>query len=607
MPTSNDRQRNDPGLGLALRIVDDGWEEVRSSLFVQRQLGISPSRLPEVSLGESQRRSEVGLNLLRRLDALDTSALPHELALTLRLVRFRAQTWSREADWYWTVVDPMGVGFFGLFLPTAYCGGYLLSLVHDHLAAFSFKNSGDADRYLALLADYARLINQFVERTAGQAERGMRMPKVQVPQARTLLRQFQSGILEIIGATPKRVGATGGAYFVRELECRVDASVRPAFDRALVGLSDDYLEHAPDGVGLGQYAAGPEIYAELAKFHTTLDITAEQLHARGHARMAKIQKQKTEVRAELGFEGDDTAFIARLNQDRRWRTDTIEGVMRVFHRYIDRLKPLFSHYFSESFKASYDVAPLAEALQGSMTYGYFDPPRQDHGEGLYLFNAANLTKRGLFILGALTYHELVPGHHLHLATQQENDALHPLRQYSLITAYNEGWAEYAATLAGEIGMYEEPEERYGRLIMDAFFTTRLVVDTGMNALGWSLERARDYMRQYSGMSEGEILTESVRYSCDIPGQALAYKAGDAEILALRERMRRALGEHFDLKCFHSAVLGPGALPMPVLGWHVDYEIRNLLLRPGVRQTIAAADTGNDNGAKRAPSNDSAYR
>jgi uncharacterized protein (DUF885 family) len=214
-----------------------------------------------------------------------------------------------------------------------------------------------------------------------------------------------------------------------------------------------------------------------------------------------------------------------------------------------------------------------------MTFGYYDAPRPHRKEGLYLFNSANLTKQALFNIGALTYHELVPGHHLHMATQVENPLLHPFRRCCIVNAYNEGWAEYAATFAGEIGMYEQPEERYGRLVMDAFLTCRLVVDTGMNVLGWSLERARDYMRAHGGMAEAEVLTESVRYSCDLPAQALAYKLGDVQILALRDRMREALGVRFDLKEFHSAILGPGALPMPELEWHVEHEIERLSGRP----------------------------
>ena len=205
-----------------------------------------------------------------------------------------------------------------------------------------------------------------------------------------------------------------------------------------------------------------------------------------------------------------------------------------------------------------------------MTFGYYDEPRHDRREGLYFFNSLNLTKQSLFNVGALTYHELMPGHHLQITGQQENEALHPLRANSSVNADNEGWVEYAATLAGEIGMYDQPEERYGRLGMDAFLTCRLVVDTGMNVLGWSLERARTYMREHSGMEETEILTESIRYSCDIPDQALAYKLGDTQILLFRQRAMAALGPQFDLKEFHSAILTPGAFPLPALEWHMSW-------------------------------------
>jgi uncharacterized protein (DUF885 family) len=304
-------------------------------------------------------------------------------------------------------------------------------------------------------------------------------------------------------------------------------------------------------------------------------LTPEQVHAKGVERIAQIEQSMQSIRAELGFKGDADTFLARLNADPRWRAATVEGVKGVFQRYIDRLKPHFARCFRSTPRAEYSIEALPEALQGSMTFGYYDAPRPHRPTGLYLFNSSNLTKQALFNVGALTYHELVPGHHLHLCTQRESSSLHPLQRFSFVNAYNEGWAEYAATLAGEIGMYEEPEERYGRLVMDAFLSCRLVVDTGMNVLGWSLERGRDYMRRHSGMAEAEILSESLRYSCDLPAQALAYKLGDVEILGMRERMRAALGSRFDLKDFHAAVLGTGALPLTDLDWYVERETRRL--------------------------------
>lgn len=563
----------------ALGIADDAWNELQRSPYIRQQVGIAPVRMPDISLEEVRRHSAVGRELVRRVDDVNLSELPREIKLTLRLVRFRALTWSKEADWYWTVLDPLGVGFFGMFLPSAYCGGFLLNTVNGLLASFRFLESGDIDGYLALVTDYGRLVEQFAARTIAQAERGMRMPKAQVEPARSLLSGFKSGLRDALGVTPERLGDLMEAGVTAELERRIVKDIEPAYDRAIGALSDDYFGRAPEDVGLRQYPGGGQIYADLVKIHTTLDASPEEVHARGHRRMSEIAASMSAIRNELGLDDNDEAFSNHLNQQASWRAHTTEGVAAFFQRYIDRLKPRIAEYFELLPSAPYGVAPLPRALEGSMTYGYYAVPRGEHPEGRYLFNSANLTKQPLHTLGSLTYHELAPGHHLHLATQQENTSLHPFNRYSFVNAYSEGWAEYAATLAGEMGMYEQPEERYGRLVFDALLTCRLVVDTGMNSLGWSLERAREYMRKHTAMTEAEIRSESLRYSCDIPGQSLAYKLGETHILMLRARMMRARGEDFSIKDFHAAILGPGALPLQDLEWHIENEIDRLAASP----------------------------
>jgi uncharacterized protein (DUF885 family) len=564
-------QTSNVTLRTALSIIQTAWQELQRSPYVQQRMGGATEQLPDLSLGEAERRSAVGRSLLKLLESLEWHALPHDVALTLRLVRFWAATWSQDAARYWTVIDPRGMGSYGLFLPTAYCGGMVLNLIHQQFSAFSFREPPDGDRYMALVGDYARLVDQFAERTAGQAERGIRMPKVQVQQARGLLRSFKVGSREAILGTAQRNESVLTRNFAHRLESHICQSIEPAFDRALAGLSEEYLRKAPDEVGMGQYPGGTQLYAELLKFHTTQDLTPEHVHRCGLERIGEIDSSMSAIRGALGFRGDDFAFRSQLDQDSRWRATTPVEITAFFERYIARLRPFLSSLFSVIPAAPYGVAPLPEALQASMTFGFYDAPSKGRNRGVYVFNPANLSKHALFNVAALVYHELMPGHHLQFAIQQENADLNPVHTYSFVNAYMEGWAEYAATLVGELGMYESPEERYGRLVMEAFLTTRLVVDTGMNALGWSLEKARGYMRAHSCMPEAEILTETVRYSCDIPGQALAYKLGDAEILELRERVRCLLGPHFDLKEFHGWVLRCGAVPIPDLIWHVEHE------------------------------------
>jgi uncharacterized protein (DUF885 family) len=552
-------------IAAAQRVVDDAWNELQRAPHVQARIGHYPAGLPDVSYTEAQRRSAVGCRILRDIESLDSHAFPSDLALTLRLARFQAHIWSKQADWYWLVIDPMGIGCFGLFLPTAYCGGWLLNAIRGRLTSFAIANDADADDYLILVAEYARLIDQFSERTVGQAQRGVRMPKVQVLQARALLAGYKKNVRETFGNVSAR---TGPESVAREIDRLIGKLIDPAFDRALAVLSDGYLGQAPDDVGIGQYPGGVELYAELVRIHTTLDLTPEQVHEQGHEGMSRIQVAMSAIRQELGYEGDKATFPRWLMSQAKWHASSAEEVVVAFQRCLQRITPLLGSYFSTMPRTSCGVAPLPEALESSMTFGFYDPPRGDRDRGIYFFNADNMTKKPLVNIPALAYHELLPGHHLQFSSQQENETLHPFRRFSFVTAYAEGWAEYAATFAGELGMYELPEERYGRLMMDALLTSRLVVDTGMNVMDWSLERAQDYMREYSGMEVTEIRTESVRYSCDIPAQALAYKVGDAHIIGLREQMRQVLGARFSSRGFHDAVLNAGAIPLTDLAWYV---------------------------------------
>lgn len=559
----------------AAHVIDEAWAELQRRPYVQSRIGAALVGLPDLSYAEAQRRSRVGQALLLRLAGLAESEMPHEVAIPLRLVRYWAKVWAREADWYWRVLDPCGIGYFGLFLPTAYCGGFLLNTVHGQLAAFTFQTAEDGERYLARVSDYARLIDQFAERTAGQAARGIRMPKSQVHQAQRLLAGWRKGVREALTAALVRMPASSRAGVEKEVSRCIEQEIKPAFDRAAAGLGAAYLEQAPDEVGMRQYPGGAELYSDLVKLHTTRELTPDQVHELGVVRMAQIERAMRDIQVGFGFKGSPAEFVEHLRNDRQWRAANVEEVEAFFQRYLERIQPQLRTVFWTLPLAACAAESLPQALQASMTFGYYDGPRRDRESGVYLFNAANLIANSLINVPSLTYHELVPGHHLHVATQQENARLHPSSVHTILTAFNEGWAEYAAALAGELGMYAEPQALYGRLAADAMLTCRLVVDTGMNALGWSLEQARAYMREHSGLAEGEIQTESLRYSCDIPGQALAYKAGDTEIFRMRQQMREALGPRFDLRDFHAAVLGAGPLPLPDLEWHVRHETRKL--------------------------------
>ena len=554
-------------MNLALKIIDDVTAEVNRSPLAGLAKGIMPTRLPDISYDEAVRVAALGEALLRRMETIDVAALPGDLGLTFEVARVQARTWSRAEAWYWLIVD---IGFLVAFLPTVYGGGYLLNNLKPIFANYPVSSGGDQHRYLALVQDYARLVLQMAERTRGQWERGIVIPKAQLESCAPLMRQSRGAAAAHLAVSPDRVSGTDAADFVAQVQHLIDGAVMPAFD-ALIALLEDpaYVADAPEAVGLGQYPGGKEVYAELVKIHTTLELTPEEVHERGYERMRQVRSQMRDLLEQAGFDGEPKAYLDALTLDRAWRAETPEEIASFFQRYIDRMAPRIDEMFRFRPEAGYDVKPLAPELTGSMTFGYYSMPSPHQPEGTYLFNAVNLSHAALANIGALNYHELVPGHHFHIASQNENEELHELRKQPTFTAYNEGWAEYAATLAGELGMYEEPADRFGRLMMDAFLTSRLVVDTGMNTLGWSLEQARAYMHEHSFMSEREIDSETLRYSCGIPGQALAYKLGDTFLLEQRERMRAARGEDFDIRDFHDLVLKPGALPLPLVARNIE--------------------------------------
>jgi uncharacterized protein (DUF885 family) len=338
-------------------------------------------------------------------------------------------------------------------------------------------------------------------------------------------------------------------------------------------FDEGYRAAAPAAVGLGQYPGGPEAYRFLVRLHTSLDgLTPEEAHRRGLAEVARIATEMAEVRATLGSELPAGEFHRSLRSDPRFLAASAEEVGERLMRPVRAIEPLVERWFVETPEAPYGVARLDPALEAGMTFGYYQWPLPGEPRGTYYFNGSSLGERPLIGAASLIYHELVPGHHFQIALQTENPALPAFRRNAFPIAFVEGWAEYASALAGEMGLYQDPHDRYGRLAMDMFLSCRLVVDTGMNALGWSREQALEFLRDRVLESDTQLATETLRYAVDIPAQALAYKTGALAIRDLRRRAEEALGPRFDVRRFHQAVLGHGAMPLEVLAEHVDWWI-----------------------------------
>jgi prolyl oligopeptidase len=335
-------------------------------------------------------------------------------------------------------------------------------------------------------------------------------------------------------------------------------AVYPAFASMLACLESGYPARS-ERLGLSALPDGAEAYRYCIRQHTTTEHSAEEIHRIGLEEVASIREEMKSI-----AKGDVGAFMAKLKADPanffRSREELLEAARSDYARCLAALPRAFSRLP----RTGCEVKAIEEYRERDSVGAFYYPPDEKlTRKGIYYANTFGPERRPRFNLRALTVHEAVPGHHLQIALAMELEGIPRFRRQSSFTAYVEGWALYSERLADELGLYEDDLQRFGMLTYQAWRAARLVVDTGLHALGWTREQAIRYFMDHIALSETEVLNEVDRYLI-WPGQALAYMMGKREIWALREEARASLGARFDLKAFHDVVLRNGALPLPTL-------------------------------------------
>lgn len=538
--------------------------QLEQNPLVQVQRGLEVRKLPDYSY-EGNTRDTARLRSLReRLARVDPKGLTHEEWLSREILDVQLARGIEFHDHYWTS-----------FQVTPYSSPFLP--LHQVFREFTFKTVQDRERYLDLLKQYARAMGQLRSNLETQRAKGILLPRAEIDPVvaliRSILRKPEESPFAVSSGRLEKFYPEGARGFQAQVLETVETRMKPSLEAVAAVLdSPEYRKAAPERVGVGQYPGGLEAYRYLVRLHTSLEATPEEIHKRGLDEVARLNGRLEEVRGKVGFEGDLEAFRRFLKTDPRFFVKTPEEVAERLMAPVRRAEPRIQDFFLRTPKAPYGVARLEPELEGSVTYGYYRQPAPGRPEGDYLFNGSKLGERSMLSAAALIFHELVPGHHFQISLQLENEGLSEFRKNNYPTAYVEGWAMYASGLAEEMGGYSDPYDLAGWLANDLFLSSRLVVDTGMNALGWTREQAIDYMKRNTFESETQIGTETLRYAVDIPAQALAYKMGASKIRELRARAERELGGKFDVRRFHAAVLGSGAMPLSVLEKHVDWWI-----------------------------------
>jgi uncharacterized protein (DUF885 family) len=369
----------------------------------------------------------------------------------------------------------------------------------------------------------------------------------------------------------------------RQVRALISDSVIPAFRRFATFLREVYLPGCRTTLGASDLPQGAAYYAHVLRHHSTLDLSAEQIHATGRREVARIQAEMHAVIERSGFRalGNKaqrfSAFLRYLRTDPRFYHRSAEELVDGYRVIAKRVDAHLPKLFRVLPRLPYGVRAMESAIAPSSPTAYYYHGSAANGvAGTFVANTHKLDSRPRYEMVPLTLHEAVPGHHLQIGLAQELTNVHAWRRDKSYTAFVEGWALYAERLGLEMGpdggLYKDPYDDFGRLTYEMWRAMRLVVDTGLHSKSWTRAQAIDYMLSHSALTQENVEREVDRY-ISWPGQAVAYKLGELKIRALRAEAQKALGKTFDIRAFHDVVLGQGAVPLGLLEEQVRRWIR----------------------------------
>lgn len=448
--------------------------------------------------------------------------------------------------------------------------GHPASEVAQTLGAMPMRTEADRDDVLSRLRAVPELFDQAIELLHEAVSLGATPPAVTLRDVPASLAAhlangddatrspLLAGIRERPGAPP-----AGEDQLLAEAAAVVRERIDPALRRLLDHVTSQYLPAARESIGMAALPDGAAWYAERVRTYTTTDLTPQEIHDLGLAEVARVGAAMDEVMAATGATGTRQAFATFLRTDERFQLATEEDLLRAYRDIAKRIDHHVARLFRTMPRLPFAVVAIPPEAAASAPMAHYLPGSLEQGRaGQFFANTSNLAARPSWNMESVCLHEAVPGHHMQIALAQELD-LPPFRANGLFTAYVEGWGLYCEGLGEELGMYTDPYQRFGALDAEMLRSIRLVLDTGLHALGWGRQQAIDYFLEHSVTPEHEVVVEVDRY-ITLPGQALAYKVGERRITALRAEAAAAAGAAFDLRDFHDEVLRHGALPLDLL-------------------------------------------
>jgi uncharacterized protein (DUF885 family) len=465
----------------------------------------------------------------------------------------------------------------------AYSGFHLIP---NHLGQQTqISSAGDAAAYVRRLEALPAYYRTEISNARRGIATGFTQPRPTVLIVEAIVEKqlarppSEDPLMEPVAALPASFSpADKSAFRARVLDLVVHQA-RPAEASLLAFLKTEYLPAARASLSIRDVPGGEAYYRWSVRAHTTTTLTPEQIHTIGEQEVVRIRAEMESLIRETGFTGSFKAFQTFLRTDPQFYVATREALLERNARFNKRVDGLLPKEFGRLPRLPFTIREIPRDSEESATTAYYQGGSPALGiAGSFMVNTSHLDQRPLYELPALALHESEPGHHLQIALAQELEGVPRFRREADMTAFVEGWGLYAEQLGVEMGAYQTPYERFGRLSYDMWRACRLVADTGIHWLRWTRDQARACFADNTALAPKNIEVELDRY-IGWPGQALAYKIGELKILELRRRAEAALGARFDVRRFHDAVLLEGPLPLDLLSERIDGFIASEARRP----------------------------
>lgn len=541
-------------------IIDDHWQySLKEDPITAGRMGVTDynHRLPGVAPEDLARRLKAEQQFLARLNRIDAKQLSEPDRVNLDLLTWVLRN-STESNQLFLHRIPFNT-FYSF---------WSAALQANHGLAMS--KASDYEDYIKRIEDFGRYFDENIANMRRGIEDGFVLPKIVVqgvaptvraqvkedPEKSNLYKPFENMPATISEKEQRRLSA-GGRQAIK------DAAI-PAIARVADFLEGDYLQAATETLAAEQLPGGKDYYRHAIKTYVTLEMDPAEIHRIGLAEVKRIRAEMDQLIKQSGFQGSFEEFTEFLRTDPRFYAGAPQDLLKEASYIAKRIDYRLPEFFGKLPRLPYGVVPVPDEIAPNYTTASYNPAAIGGIRGgAYWVNTHALDQRPLYELPALTLHESVPGHHLQGALSQELNNVPDFRRNLYLSAFGEGWALYAERLGEEMGIYTTPYEHFGRLSYEMWRACRLVIDTGIHSQGWSRQRSLDFLADNTSLSKANVRAEVDRY-ISWPGQALSYKMGEIQIREQRARAEKALGDEFDLRVFHDAVLANGALPLSML-------------------------------------------